>query len=86
MASVVNQPAKYDAIIVGGGHNGLVGGLLPGRPGLEVCVLERYHEVGGAAITEETHPGLQALDRLVRALAGCRARSSTSSAPGTASS
>ena len=48
MASVVNQPAKYDAIVVGAGHNGLVAACYLAGAGLNVCVLERYHEVGGA--------------------------------------
>ena len=52
------------------GHNGLVAACYLAGAGLNVCVLERYHEVGGAAISEETIPGLQALDRLLCALAG----------------
>lgn len=47
----------YDAIIVGGGHNGLVAACYLAGAGLNVCVLERYHKVGGAAISEETVPG-----------------------------
>lgn len=48
---------KYDAIIVGGGHNGLVNGAYLAKAGLKVLILERRHLVGGAAITEELHPG-----------------------------
>jgi phytoene dehydrogenase-like protein len=59
MASVVNQPARYDAIVIGAGHNGLVAACYLAGAGLNVCVLERYHEVGGAAISEETIPGFQ---------------------------
>ena len=59
MASVVNQPAKYDAIVVGAGHNGLVAACYLAGAGLNVCVLERYHEVGGATISEETIPGFK---------------------------
>jgi phytoene dehydrogenase-like protein len=43
----------YDAIIIGGGHNGLVAACYLARAGFRVCVLERYHTVGGAAISEE---------------------------------
>ena len=46
----------YDAIVVGGGHNGLVNGSYSRRRGWTL-VLERRHVVGGAAITEELHPG-----------------------------
>jgi phytoene dehydrogenase-like protein len=47
----------YDAIIVGGGHNGLVNGAYLAKAGLKVLILERRHLVGGAAITEELRPG-----------------------------
>lgn len=49
----------YDAVIVGGGHNGLVAACYLQRAGKRVLVLERYHTVGGAAITEEIHPGFR---------------------------
>ena len=48
---------RYDAIVVGGGHNGLVNGAYLAKGGLNTVVLERRHLVGGAAITEELHPG-----------------------------
>ncbi len=48
---------KYDAIIVGGGHNGLVNGAYLAKAGLKTLILERRHLVGGAAITEELVPG-----------------------------
>ena len=47
----------YDAIVVGGGHNGLVNGAYLAKAGLRTLVLERRATVGGAAITEELHPG-----------------------------
>jgi phytoene dehydrogenase-like protein len=47
----------YDAIIVGGGHNGLVNGAYLAKAGLKTLILERRHLVGGAAITEELRPG-----------------------------
>lgn len=43
----------YDAIIIGGGHNGLTAACYLAKAGFDVCVLERYHTVGGAAISEE---------------------------------
>ena len=50
---------RYDAIVVGGGHNGLVNGAYLARGGLKTLILERRHLVGGAAITEELLPGFQ---------------------------
>ena len=47
----------YDAIIVGGGHNGLVNAAYLAKAGLRTLVLERRNLVGGAAITEELRPG-----------------------------
>ena len=51
--------ARYDALIIGGGHNGLVCAFYLARAGLKVRVLERRHLVGGAAVTEEFHPGFR---------------------------
>lgn len=52
------QPnTDYDVIIIGAGHNGLVNGAYLAKAGLRVLILERRHLVGGAAITEELHPG-----------------------------
>lgn len=47
----------YDAIVVGGGHNGLINGAYLAKAGLRTLVLEKRHLVGGAAITEELYPG-----------------------------
>lgn len=47
----------HDAVIVGGGHNGLVAAFYLAKAGLKVQVLERRSFVGGAAITEELFPG-----------------------------
>ncbi|HEX2194863.1 MAG TPA: NAD(P)/FAD-dependent oxidoreductase [Candidatus Limnocylindria bacterium] len=50
---------RYDAIVIGGGHNGLVNGAYLARAGLKTLILERRHLVGGAAITEELRPGFR---------------------------
>ena len=49
--------SRYDAIIVGGGHNGLVCAAYLARAGLDVLVLERRPVLGGASVTEELFPG-----------------------------
>ena len=49
--------AKYDAVIIGGGHNGLVTAAYLARAGRKVLVLERRELVGGCAVTEEIWPG-----------------------------
>lgn len=51
--------ATYDAIIIGGGHNGLVNAAYLARAGKRVLVLERRHVLGGAAVTEEIFPGFK---------------------------
>lgn len=48
---------KYDAIVIGGGHNGLVTAAYLAKAGKSVCVLERRHVLGGCATTEELWPG-----------------------------
>ena len=49
--------AGYDAIVIGGGHNGLTAAAYLGKAGLRTLVLERRAVLGGAAVTEEFHPG-----------------------------
>ena len=49
----------YDAIVIGGGHNGLTHAAYLARAGKKVLVLERRHIVGGAAVTEEVFPGFK---------------------------
>lgn len=51
---------SYDAIVVGGGHNGLVAGFYLARAGLRTVILERRDIVGGACVTEEFAPGYRA--------------------------
>ena len=53
------MPKKYDAIIIGGGHNGLTAAAYLAKAGRKVLVLERRHLVGGAAVTEEVFPGFK---------------------------
>jgi phytoene dehydrogenase-like protein len=56
---VSDSASTYDAVIVGGGHNGLVCAAYLARAGLKVVVLERRAVAGGAAVTEEFHPGFR---------------------------
>jgi phytoene dehydrogenase-like protein len=50
---------KYDCIVIGGGHNGLVNAAYLARAGKRVLVLERRHVLGGAAVTEEVFAGFK---------------------------
>ena len=52
-------PARFDAVVVGAGHNGLTCAAYLAGAGLSVCVVERRDVVGGAAVTEEFHPGFR---------------------------
>ncbi|HEY0106900.1 MAG TPA: NAD(P)/FAD-dependent oxidoreductase [Rhizomicrobium sp.] len=55
----MTRTGAADAVIIGGGHNGLVCAFYLARAGLKVEVLERRGVVGGAAVTEEFHPGFR---------------------------
>jgi phytoene dehydrogenase-like protein len=54
------RPRSFDAIVVGGGHNGLTAAAYLARAGLSTLVLERREIVGGACVTEEIAPGCRA--------------------------
>jgi phytoene dehydrogenase-like protein len=53
------EDKKIDALIIGAGHNGLVCAYYLAKAGLNVHIFERRHIVGGAAVTEEFHPGFR---------------------------
>ena len=57
--SLTQRGARYEAVVIGGGHNGLVCAAYLAKAGRKVLVLERRHVLGGAAVTEELHPGFQ---------------------------
>lgn len=53
------MPTKYDAVIIGAGHNGLVTAAYLARAGRKVLVLERREVIGGCVVTEELWPGFK---------------------------
>jgi phytoene dehydrogenase-like protein len=56
----MNIKTRYDAVIVGGGHNGLVAATYLARAGQSVLLLERNDELGGATASERVFPGMDA--------------------------
>jgi phytoene dehydrogenase-like protein len=52
-------PQRYDAVVIGGGHNGLISAAYLARAGMKTVVLEKRHVLGGAAVTEELFPGFR---------------------------
>src|SRR6476660_3947109 len=56
---VTNGANGYDAVVIGGGHNGLVAATYLGKAGLRTVVLERRETLGGATITTELAPGIR---------------------------
>ncbi len=53
------MPQDYDAIVIGGGHNGLISAAYLARGGLRTIVLERREMLGGATLTQEVFPGFR---------------------------
>ena len=53
----LSQDQRFDCIIIGGGHNGLIAAAYLAKQGKRVCVLERRQIVGGCSVTEELWPG-----------------------------
>ena len=56
---MTSNARRFDAVVIGGGHNGLTCAAYLAAAGLSVCVAERRGVVGGAAVTEEFHPGFR---------------------------
>src|SRR5712671_4907752 len=54
-----NKSDRRDVVIIGGGHNGLVTAFYLAKAGFKPLVLERRPQVGGAAVTDEFHPGFR---------------------------
>ena len=52
-------PNQRDVVIIGGGHNGLITAFYLAKAGYKPLVLERSAQVGGAAVTDEFHPGFR---------------------------
>ncbi|GLJ29666.1 hypothetical protein SUGI_0584980 [Cryptomeria japonica] len=59
LAKSCHRNRKWDALVIGGGHNGLTAAAYLAKSGLQVAVLERRHLLGGAAVTEELIPGFK---------------------------
>ena len=53
------ETKRFDGVVIGGGHNGLVAAAYLARAGKSVCVLERRHVLGGCSSTEELWPGFK---------------------------
>lgn len=53
------MPQQYDAVVIGGGHNGLISAAYLARGGLRTLVLERREVLGGATLTQEVFPGFR---------------------------
>jgi phytoene dehydrogenase-like protein len=60
MITAVQARAKWDVVVVGGGHNGLTAGAMLAKAGLATLVVERREVTGGCCVTEEIAPGCRA--------------------------
>jgi phytoene dehydrogenase-like protein len=60
LADLPGPKQKYDAVVIGGGHNGLTAAAYLGSAGLSTIVLERREVIGGCCVTEEIAPGCRA--------------------------
>ncbi|HWO41068.1 MAG TPA: NAD(P)/FAD-dependent oxidoreductase [Candidatus Eisenbacteria bacterium] len=58
-AFLINVMQRFDALVIGAGHNGLTAAAYLAKAGMKVLVLERRHVLGGAAVTEELYPGFK---------------------------
>src|SRR5579862_5718140 len=56
---MAGQNGKRDVVIIGGGHNGLITAFYLAKAGFKPLVLERSVQVGGAAVTDDFHPGFR---------------------------
>ncbi len=59
LSSRKSPSTRFDAIVIGAGHNGLTCACYLAKSGLKVGIFERRHIVGGTAVTEEFHPGFR---------------------------
>jgi phytoene dehydrogenase-like protein len=59
LSSRKSPAPRFDALVIGAGHNGLTCACYLAKSGLKVGVFERRHIVGGTAVTEEFHPGFR---------------------------
>src|SRR5215813_12306500 len=59
MRALAPMRSRYDCVVIGGGHNGLVCAAYLARSGRSVLVLEAAHQVGGAAVTREFASGFR---------------------------
>ena len=57
---------KYDAIVIGAGHNGLTNAAYLAKAGLDVLVLEKNGYIGGATVSRELIPRLEVLQLFLR--------------------
>jgi phytoene dehydrogenase-like protein len=58
-ALLIKAMKKFDAIVIGAGHNGLTNAAYLAKAGMKILILERRHLVGGATVTEELYPGFK---------------------------